>query len=566
MAEKINYVGLFQNLFRCSKDCIGGVFLAFYLLTACLSLETVPVSPTLPGSDVVPVDTPEPAATLLPPGLWIDLAIPNQLRQIALSTDIPLASSYMSATTRLVVADPQNLPPDSYPINWIYAFVAPFPTLTEGVGTDDIRLLWNGKPAPALAGSQLWMDESTLAVFTALWGEPALDAVKTANADSLNETLWSAPKPVFAIIPFENLEPHWKVLTVDGQSPIHNDFDSSAYPLAVTFACIGENCFNLNLPGSNRDPSKLTVVVMTGVTALVRRTAWTMEQKGILYPGRDIRDWLRDADITHISNEIPFAQDCPYPDPNQEAIVFCSDPRYIELLEDVGADIIELTGNHFQDWGSSATLFTIDMYKQRGLLYYGGGSDLADSQKSVEIENNGNRIAFIGCNAPGPDFAWATESQPGAAPCGDLTWMVNEIARLRSEGFLPIATFQHYEYYTPEPRPNQLHDFRMVADAGAIIVSGSQAHAPQAMEFYNDTLILYGLGNLFFDQMVYPLGSVMSTITRQELIARHVFYDNKYISTELLTAMLEDYARPRPMTEQERFELLTNLFTVSGWK
>ncbi|MBE3066679.1 MAG: hypothetical protein IMZ73_04490 [Chloroflexi bacterium] len=58
----------------------------------------------------------------------------------------------------------------------------------------------------------------------------------------------------------------------------------------------------------------------------------------------------------------------------------------------------------------------------------------------------------------------------------------------------------------------------------------------------------------------------MSTITRQELIARHVFYDNKYISTELLTAMLEDYARPRPMTEQERFELLTNLFTVSGWK
>jgi poly-gamma-glutamate synthesis protein (capsule biosynthesis protein) len=305
---------------------------------------------------------------------------------------------------------------------------------------------------------------------------------------------------------------------------------------------------------------------MTGVTALVRRTAWTMEHKGILYPGQAIRDWLREADITHISNEIPFAQDCPYPDPNQEAIVFCSDPRYLQLLEDVGADVIELTGNHFQDWGSSATLNTLEMYRQRGLLYFGGGSDLADSQKSVEIVNNGNHIAFIGCNAPGPDYAWATESQPGAAPCGDLTWMVNEIARLRSAGFLPIATFQYYEYYSPEPRPNQLHDFRKVADAGALIVSGSQAHAPQAMEFYNDTFILYGLGNLFFDQMVYPLGNVMSKITRKELITRHIFYDNRYISTELLTAMLEDYARPRPMTEQERIELLTDLFTVSGWK
>ena len=521
---------------------------------------------TLPGGDVVPVNTPEPTATPLPPGLWIDPAIPDQLRQLALAVDIPPASSYESAATRLVVTNPQNLTADSYPIAWIYAFVAPFPTLLEGVDIEDVRLAWMGNPTPVLAGCQLWMDESTLAVFTALWGAPALDAVKTAPADILGETLWLSQEPGFAIIPFEKLEPHWKVLTVGGQSPIHKDFDLSAYPLAVTFACIGEDCADLNMPASNRDSSKLTVVVMTGVTALVRRTAWTMEQKGIEYPGRDIRDWLRDADITHISNEIPFAEDCPYPDPYQEAIVFCSNPRYIALLEDVGADIIELTGNHFQDWGSSATLYTISLYRQRELLYYGGGSDLADAQKFVEIEHNGNRIAFIGCNAPGPDFAWATESRPGAAPCGDFTWMVNEIARLRSAGFLPIVTFQHYEYYTPEPRPIQLHDFRMAADAGAIIVSGSQAHAPQAMEFYNDTLILYGLGNLFFDQMYYPLGSVMSTHTRQELIARHIFYDNKYVSTELLTAMLEDYARPRPMTEAERFELLTNLFTVSGWK
>jgi poly-gamma-glutamate synthesis protein (capsule biosynthesis protein) len=496
----------------------------------------------------------------------MDLTIPNQLRQIALAADIPLASSSPSATTRLVLTDSRNLPSDFYPITWIYAFVAPFPTLTEGVGTDDIRLAWGGNPAPALAGSQLWMDESTLAVFTALWGEPGLDAVNTAPADILRETLWSSQKPGFAIIPFENLEPRWKVLTVGGQSPIHKEFEPSAYPLTVTFACVGKDCSNLNLPGSNRDSSKLTVVVMTGVTALVRGTAWTMEQKGILYPGRDIRDWLRKADITHISNEIPFAQNCPYPDPNQEAIAFCSDPRYIELLEDVGADVIEMTGNHFQDWGSSAAYNTIDMYRQRGLLYYGGGSDLADSQKPVEIESNGNRIAFIGCNASGPDYAWATPSQPGAAPCGDFTWMVNEIARLRSEGFLPIVTFQYYEYYTPEPRPNQVHDFELVADAGAIIVSGSQAHVPQAMEFYNGTFILYGLGNLFFDQMFYQIGNVMSTDTRQELIARHVFYDNKYINTELLTAMLEDRSRPRPMTGQERVELLNKLFSVSGWK
>jgi poly-gamma-glutamate synthesis protein (capsule biosynthesis protein) len=144
--------------------------------------------------------------------------------------------------------------------------------------------------------------------------------------------------------------------------------------------------------------------------------------------------------------------------------------------------------------------------------------------------------------------------------------MANEITRLRSEGYLVIATFQHYEYYTPEPRPDQKADFRMMADAGAVLVSGSQAHAPQAMEFYNGVFIHYGLGNLFFDQMNYimPNGDI-TTRTRQEFLDRHIFYDGQYISTELLTAMLEDFAKPRPMLEEERIPFLQDIFAVSGW-
>ena len=565
MAGKASHPGLYKNALRMTRRACG-IFLIVCILTACGPVKIVPTPTSLPDGNVLPADTPDTVSTALSPGLWIDLAIPDQLSQIARAVGIPAATNYEQATTWLVVAGSQNPPSISSTSQWVYALVTPFPTILEGVDTDALQLLWMGDPAHELTTWNLWMDESTLAVFTALWGEPAPDMVKIAPADTLSEKLWSSQGPAFALIPFENLEPRWKVLTIAGQSPIDKDFDISSYPLTVTFACFGENCADLNLPESNRDPSKLTVLVMTGVTALVRGTAWKMEQKGLDYPGQAIRDWLTEADITHISNEIPFAEDCPYPDPYQEAIVFCSDPRYIELLKYVGADVIELTGNHFQDWGSKATLYTLELYRQQGFMYYGGGSDLVDAEKALEIEHNGNRIALIGCNAPGPDFAWATESRPGAAPCGDLTWMVNEITRLSSEGFLPIVSFQHYEYYTPEPRPIQIQDFRMVADAGAIIVSGSQAHAPQGMEFYADALILYGLGNLFFDQMYYPLGSVLSTHTRQELIARHVIYDNKHISTELLTAMLEDYARPRPMIEEERFELLTTLFAVSKWK
>ena len=142
--------------------------------------------------------------------------------------------------------------------------------------------------------------------------------------------------------------------------------------------------------------------------------------------------------------------------------------------------------------------------------------------------------------------------------CG-YDFMESEITRLRAEGYLPIATYQHFEYYNYEAQPDQKRDFRRMARAGAVIVSGSQAHQPQAFEFLNGALIHYGLGNLFFDQYEVSLA------TRQAFIDRHVFYNGRYLGVELLSMLFIDYARPRPMTPNERLELLQSVFTASGW-
>src|SRR3972149_2635277 len=47
------------------------------------------------------------------------------------------------------------------------------------------------------------------------------------------------------------------------------------------------------LPLTNRRDDRLTTVVMTGVTALTRATAWEMDRNGVTLPARDIRDWVR---------------------------------------------------------------------------------------------------------------------------------------------------------------------------------------------------------------------------------------------------------------------------------
>ncbi len=314
----------------------------------------------------------------------------------------------------------------------------------------------------------------------------------------------------------------------------------------------------------------MTTLVMTGVTALVRATAYKMETKGILYPSEQIVDWLTGADITHISNEVSFYENCPFPNPNSRLLFFCSNPAYIELFEYIGADIIELTGNHNNDslymYGVDVVPFSLNLYRERGMLYFGGGEDLADAKSPALITHNGNQLAFIGCNAPGPDFAWATDKHGGAAPCGDYQWMADEISRLREEGYLPIATFQYYEDYYHQPESHHIRDFGIIANAGPVILNGSQAHLPKGMAFTDSTFIHYGLGNLFFDQMgiIDDYGNQILR-TRWEVIQRHTFYNGKHLSTELLTAMLEDYAQPRPMTTAERLTFLDVLFTASDW-
>ena len=438
----------------------------------------------------------------------------------------------------------------------VYAVTAPFPTVHDAVSFLDIQNAWIGVPSGPFAGIPLLMDESTFEAMRFLMGEPVSGAVRVLPSDQLLDTAW-AERSSWAVIPFESLNPRWKVLELDGQSPLRKEFDPSTYPIVVGFACEGACGF---LPSSNRDASKLTTLIMTGTTALVRATAYRMEKNGLTYPAQDIGPILRDADILHITNEISFADDCPYPDPGGGNLQFCSDPKYIALLEYIGTDVVELTGNHVNDWGSPWLEKSIGMYHDRGWGVFGGGVNLSEATKPYLLTSNENKLAFVGCNLPGPESAWAKESSPGALPCGDYSWLYDEISSLRQQGYLPIVTVQYNEYYQLSPSEAQARDFKNIAGTGAAIVSGSQSHFPQGFAFDGDAYIHYGPGNLFFDQMDYPVVG-----TRRAAMDHLTIYDGRIIGTELITTMLEDWSRPRLMTPEERRQFLMELFSASGW-
>ena len=423
---------------------------------------------------------------------------------------------------------------------WTLAVAAPFFTVDDDVTVADLRGTWEGSAAGPFELHPLLVTTDTLETLLTLWGPPAESVVQQASPDDLLAEAESVNG--WVILPFDALDPGWKVLRVDGISLLEKGTDLQPYPFQVPLYLYSETrpeTLPLLNPSadsfSNRDESRMTLVVMTGVTAMTRATGQLMDRMGVTYPARDIQHWFADADFVHISNEVSFKPDCVAE--GSGSMSFCSHDSYIELLEAVNANIIELTGNHLEDKGNQWLNYSLDMYRERGWSWFGGGANQLEGSLPLTLTHNGNQIAFIGCNTVGP---FADETSAGAARC-DFPMLYETIGQLREEGFQPIVTLQYLEDYNYAPTPAQMRDFRALAEAGAVVVQGSQAHQAQTLEFYGETFIHYGLGNFFFDQM-------WSDGTRQEFVDRLTFYDGRLLSIDLRTAILEEYGRPRPMT------------------
>jgi poly-gamma-glutamate synthesis protein (capsule biosynthesis protein) len=469
-----------------------------------------------------------------------------------------------------------SLPPNTpspLTARWVYAPVVPFATVADNIALADIQRYWAGD-TNALAylndARQPPSFATTAPVFfwlTQILGAPARTVpVEVVGPEAVGPTL-TARRAAWGVVPFQNLDASLKVLALDGINVLDKNLPSERYPLGETFGLTGDptlvnEAANLirtqgRWINTNRDTSRMTTLIMTGVTALTRATAYQMEIGGITTPLRDIAPFLADGDIIHTSNEVSFTKDCPYPNPSSRDLVFCSRETYFGLLAAMRLNLVELTGNHVNDYGTGPLINSLNIYNQWSIPYFGGGRNREDARKAAILQHNGNTLAFLGCNPVGPPGAWATDARPGAAQCDDA-FLSQEIPRLRGVADLVVMTIQYQEFYRYDAPPQQVAFFRKYAQMGAGLVMGSQAHQPQGFAFVDGAFIHFGIGNLFFDQM-WSLG------TRQMFADKLIIYDGRHISTILFTGLIEDYSRPRPMTERERAAFLRTIFKASGW-
>ncbi|MBK8051215.1 MAG: CapA family protein [Anaerolineales bacterium] len=444
----------------------------------------------------------------------------------------------------------------------VLAAVAPFATVADDIAFAELQERWRNA-----TDGDLFVTPEAAPWFEAILG-PNGNASSIVARDELLARLEAAPGSL-GVVSFGQIDPRFKVMTVDGANVLSNRFVAQAYPLAASLTVEGAGgsviaplLQEVIQPATNRDASKLTQLLMTGVTAMSRVTAVKMDRNGYDYPARVISDVFAAADITHVSNEVPFLDDC-VANPAENNLILCSDTDYWAALAALGTDIVGLSGNHVNDFGRDGARRSIGWYRDQGIPIYGSGLTVNEACAPLLWEDHGNTFAFIAALAFDPPGAWASTTEPGACYYYDNKQLILDMVRdLSNKADIVAVELQHQETYEPYPIPLQIEEFRELRNAGADIVTGVMSHVPQAQEPYSENdpggagMITYGLGNLFFDQM-------WSWETRTELAARHTLYDGKLISAELLTMVLEDFAQPRWAKPDERADILKRIFAAA---
>ncbi len=208
---------------------------------------------------------------------------------------------------------------------------------------------------------------------------------------------------------------------------------------------------------------------------------------------------MNDADIMCLNNEFTYSTTgSPL---NGKAYTFRAHPSRVDILKEMGVDIVTLANNHVFDYGETSFLDTLDTLKSADILYYGAGKNLDEAISPVYFDIQGKTLAYVAASRAEKYkmTPQATEDSPGILRCYDTQLFIETIEEASKNADYVIAYVHWGTEYSFELEDVQLSTGRDYLDAGADIVIGAHPHCLQGMEYYNGKPIVYSLGNLWFN-------------------------------------------------------------------
>ena len=292
------------------------------------------------------------------------------------------------------------------------------------------------------------------------------------------------------------------------------------------------------------EPGSITLVA-AGDLLLGGSAAPTVLKQGFDYPFIQITAILQSADIAMANLEAPLTRQTePVED---KRFTFKVDPQAAAAIQRSGIKVLTLANNHIGDFGPEGVTDTIAALRQHGLRYTGAGENLNQARRPTAIATARGSVGFLAYSNTFPKSFYAKSDRPGTAP-GYADFVSKDVQKLREFVDYVVVSFHWGAELMTEPKDYQQRLARLAIDSGAQVVIGHHPHVLQGVEFYNDGVIYYSLGNFAFGS--YSRNAITGGMARVTLA------DGGVKSAEILPLNVANYEvhfQPQPLAEDMEF-------------
>ena len=215
----------------------------------------------------------------------------------------------------------------------------------------------------------------------------------------------------------------------------------------------------------------------------------------------DLMQEMQGADIFMVNNEFPYSsRGTPTP---LKTYTFRSKPENVNILHDMGVDIVSLANNHAYDYGEEALLDTVDILNEAKVPFVGAGKNLEEAMKPAYFITEEQTIAYVSATQierlPNPDTKEATVSSAGVLRTLDPTAFLTVIEEAEKNSDFVVVYVHWGSENTDVVEASQRDLATKYIEAGADLIIGDHTHCLQGVEYIEGVPVIYSVGNYWFN-------------------------------------------------------------------
>ncbi|MGN1406165.1 MAG: CapA family protein [Erysipelotrichaceae bacterium] len=256
------------------------------------------------------------------------------------------------------------------------------------------------------------------------------------------------------------------------------------------------------------EPKEFKASLIMGGDAVIHSSVYTSNCiDGVYdfsYPLEEIKKLVQNYDLAYYNQETILGGKeyglSNYPE-------FNSPQEVGDGFVDAGFNLVSLATNHTMDWYNSKgdTLvvssrnYWLDQYEKNGVISAGSYKSQEDKDNIVIGEVNNITYALLSYTF-GTNGIYPSSSQSYLVNYIDKEQIKNDVDKYRDKVDVLMVAMHWGEEYLYSPTSYQQDLALYLADLDVDIVIGNHAHVLEPIEWIDDTLVIYALGNIISGQ------------------------------------------------------------------